>query len=112
MFYKFTFDTVDVEIMHEALKLYFKTLNDNDNPIERNRIRGLCQIISKIEPTEYLDMTFAEASKLWGLSDSTLRKAKHDGRFEDGEIRQSGGVWLVTRSAMERLYGELKSPRE
>jgi len=57
-------------------------------------------------------MTFAEASKLWGLSDSTLRKAKHDGRFEDGEIRQSGGVWLVTRAAMERLYGELKSPRE
>lgn len=113
MFYKFNFDTVDLEIIHDALKLYFATLNDNDNPIERNRIRGLCETIASLEPpNEYLDMTFSEASKLWGLSDSTLRKAKHDGRFEDGEIRQSGGVWLVTRKAMERLYGELKSPRE
>jgi len=62
MFYKFTFDTVDLEIVNEALKLYFKTLNDNDNPIERNRIRGLCQTISKIEPTEYLDMTKAQGN--------------------------------------------------
>jgi len=61
MFYKFTFDTVDLEIVHEALKLYFKTLNDT-NTIERNRIRGLCQTISKIEPTEYLDMTKAQGN--------------------------------------------------
>lgn len=52
--------------------------------------------------------SFAEACNLWGLSESTLRKANHEGRFQDGEIRQSGKVWLVTKQAMERLYGERK----
>ena len=50
--------------------------------------------------------TFAEASELWGLSESTLRRAQHGGRFKEGETKKSGGTWLVTRAAMERLYGE------
>jgi hypothetical protein len=48
--------------------------------------------------------TFAEACKLWGLGESTLRKANLDERFQEGEIRQSGSTWLVTKHAMERLY--------
>lgn len=50
--------------------------------------------------------TFAEASELWGLSESTLRRAQHSGRFKEGETKKSGGTWIVTRAAMERLYGE------
>lgn len=49
--------------------------------------------------------TFSEACSLWGLGESTLRKARFDGRFQEGEIRQSGSTWLVTSQAMERLYG-------
>lgn len=51
-------------------------------------------------------MTFAEATKRWGLGHSTLREAAKHSRFLPGEIRKSGGTWLVTEEAMKRLYGE------
>lgn len=51
-------------------------------------------------------LTFGEAAKLWGLDSSSLRKSVERGRFLEGEIRKSGNVWLVTREAMERLYGK------
>lgn len=53
-------------------------------------------------------MTFTEASQVWGLSDGTLRHATERKVFKEGEIRKSGKVWLVTREAMERVYGEIK----
>jgi len=67
----------------------------------------------KIMPDEQYAMfnfiyTFSEACELWGLGQSTLRKAMLDGRFKNGEIRQSGSTWLVTRQAMERLYNKNK----
>lgn len=51
-------------------------------------------------------LTFGEAAKLWGLDSSSLRKSIERKRFLEGEIRKSGNVWLVTREAMERLYGK------
>lgn len=56
-------------------------------------------------------LTFSEACELWGLNESTLRKAVSQGR--DGlklgiDYRKSGKSWLITRSAMERIYGKLK----
>ena len=54
-------------------------------------------------------MTFPEACRRWNLGESTLRKAALDGRFLEDEVRKSGKSWLVTHSAMERLYG--KEPR-
>lgn len=53
-------------------------------------------------------MTFAEATKRWGLGHSTLREAAKHSRFLPGETRKSGGTWLVTEEAMRRLYGEPK----
>ncbi|HHV63407.1 MAG TPA: DNA-binding protein [Firmicutes bacterium] len=54
-------------------------------------------------------MTFQEAAKLWGLADaSILRNAVRRGRFRPDEVRKSAGTWLVTRAAMERLYGPAK----
>jgi hypothetical protein len=51
-------------------------------------------------------MTFKEASEKWNVSTSNLRNNVRNGRFEDGEVRKSGEVWLVTGKAMERLYGK------
>lgn len=53
-------------------------------------------------------MTIAEATRLWGLGDSTIRKAIERGRFSKEECRKSKGTWLLTRSGIERLFGELK----
>lgn len=52
-------------------------------------------------------MSFADASDLWGLSESTLRKAVSYGKIEPGvDARKYGKQWVVTRQAMEREYGE------
>ena len=52
-------------------------------------------------------LTFAEATKRWGLGHSTLREAAKHNRFLPGEIRKSGGTRLCkTEKAMRRLYGE------
>ncbi|WP_248922502.1 helix-turn-helix domain-containing protein [Olsenella intestinalis] len=52
-------------------------------------------------------MSFADASELWGLSESTLRKAVSYGKIVSGvDARKFGKQWLVTRAAMEREYGE------
>ena len=50
-------------------------------------------------------LTAVEAAELWGLEESTVKKACQQGRFEPHEARKMGRVWLVTREGMERLYG-------
>lgn len=54
-------------------------------------------------------LTFGEATELWGLADSTLRKLAKADRIKEGlDYRKSGKrAWLITREAMERLYGKL-----
>ena len=52
-------------------------------------------------------MSFADASELWGLSESTLRKAVSYGKIVPGvDARKFGKQWVVTREAMGREYGE------
>lgn len=52
-------------------------------------------------------LTFSEASKIWGKSDSTFRMLIRTGKLKEGvDYRKSGNVWLVTRKAMIRIYGE------
>ena len=54
-------------------------------------------------------MTFAEATEKWGLADSTLRKlVKTNKLTENVDYRKSGKVWLITREAMEKVYGKLE----
>ena len=51
-------------------------------------------------------MSFAEATSLWGLSESALRKAVSYNRLVEGvDAQKFGKQWIVTRSAMEREYG-------
>ena len=52
-------------------------------------------------------MSFADAPELWGLSESTLRKAISYGKLVSGvDARKYGKQWIVTKDAMLREYGE------
>lgn len=55
-------------------------------------------------------MTATEAAERWGKADRTVRQActGYKGappRFNDGEFRQSGKVWLITVEGMTRVFG-------
>ena len=53
-------------------------------------------------------LTFREASQIWKLDDSTLRKmVKTDKLIEGIDFRKSGATWLITKKAMIKAYGEL-----
>lgn len=50
---------------------------------------------------------FKEASQLWNLDDSTLRKAVANGKLVDGQdVKKFGKQWIITIEAMERIYGK------
>ena len=52
-------------------------------------------------------MSFSDASELWGLSESTLRKAVSYGKIVPGvDARKYGKQWVGTRDAMNREYGD------
>lgn len=54
-------------------------------------------------------MTLQEASKRWNVTADALKqncRGRVKNGFKPGEYRKSGKNWLVTRQAMERLYGE------
>ncbi|SHN84733.1 helix-turn-helix domain-containing protein [Desulfitobacterium chlororespirans] len=68
-------------------------------------------IVEEYEVPSPLDDVFtaAEAAALWGLDESTVKKACLQGRFRHYEAKKSGWPWLVTRQGMERLYGSKHS---
>lgn len=49
-----------------------------------------------------------EATKKWGLSESTIRRAIFDGRIKEMERKKEGRDWKVSILAIKRLYGEPK----
>ena len=52
-------------------------------------------------------MSFSDASALWDLSESTLRKAVAYGKIVSGvDARKYGKQWIVNRNAMLREYGD------
>lgn len=72
-------------------------------------IDGVMEGEKKMNPL-YEVMTAAEAAELWGLSPITVRQAcsgykKAAPRFTEEEIRKAAGTWLITRTAMERVFG-------
>lgn len=58
-------------------------------------------------------LTFSEATALWELSDSTLRKTiGYSDRLKEGiDYRKSGKTWLIRKSTMERIYGKLENKK-
>lgn len=54
-------------------------------------------------------ISFSDATKMWNLNESTLRKAVTYGKLLDGvDACKFGRQWVVTMEAMEREYGEPK----
>lgn len=52
-------------------------------------------------------LTATEAAAIWGLDESTVKKACQQGRFEAGEYRKTGKEWLVTIAGMRRVFGDV-----
>lgn len=51
-------------------------------------------------------LSFGDATELWGLHDSTLRKAVSYGKLVEGvDVQKFGKQWIVTHDAMLREYG-------
>jgi len=97
---------------HEMFKLILKEYNNDLEEWEKNYLYDLKQkFLNEDKRYSVLDTiyTFTEAAEKWGLSDgSVLRNAVRRGVFKAGEYRQSGSTWLITKSAMERVYGKLE----
>lgn len=53
-------------------------------------------------------MAFSDATELWGLNESTLRKAISYGKLVNGvDVCKFGKQWVVSVDAMKREYGEI-----
>jgi len=53
-------------------------------------------------------MAFSDATELWGLNESTLRKAISYGKLVNGvDVCKFGKQWVVSIEAMEREYGAI-----
>ncbi len=51
-------------------------------------------------------MSFSDATELWGLNESTLRKAIAYGKLVNGvDVCKFGKQWVVSIEAMQREYG-------
>ena len=51
-------------------------------------------------------IAFSDATELWGLNESTLRKAISYGKLVDGvDVCKFGKQWVVSMGAMQREYG-------
>lgn len=54
-------------------------------------------------------MAFSDATELWGLNESTLRKAISYGKLVNGvDVCKFGKQWVVSVDAMKREYGEAR----
>ena len=52
-------------------------------------------------------MSFSDATTLWALNESTLRKAIAYGKFVEGiDVCKFGKQWVVSTEAMKREYGK------
>ena len=54
-------------------------------------------------------MAFSDASQIWGLNESTLRKAITYGKLVNGvDACKYGRQWVISVEAMKREYGDPK----
>lgn len=55
-------------------------------------------------------IAFSDATKIWGLNESTLRKAIAYGKLINGQdVCKFGKQWVISSDAMKREYGIPKS---
>ena len=54
-------------------------------------------------------MTVSEAANMWNISEGTIRAAIKRGKFvKDIDYRKAGRITLITKDAMERVYGNVE----
>ena len=93
----------------QELKNWFnewKPIEEGDEDSKYWFLSGFINGQVEIHQQEWI--SFTEAKELWHLGDGTLRMAIKNKRFYEDEVRKSGNVWLVTKQAMERLYGKIE----
>ncbi|WP_050698680.1 DUF2442 domain-containing protein [Anaeromassilibacillus senegalensis] len=55
-------------------------------------------------------LAFSDATNMWGLNESTLRKALSYGKLKAGiDAQKYGKQWVITEAAMRREYGDPKA---
>lgn len=84
-----------------------KELVINDDAIIYNPSEGI--LLESKEVKFEIDevMTVSEAAVLWGKSEGAIRAAIKAKKFIVGvDYRKAGGTTLITREAMERVYGK------
>ena len=55
-------------------------------------------------------IALSDATIIWGLNESTLRKAISYGKLQEGiDVMKYGKQWVITTEAIFREYGEPKS---
>lgn len=84
-----------------------KELAINDDAIIYNPSEGI--LLESKEVKFEIDevMTVSEAAVLWGKSEGAIRAAIKAKKFIIGvDYRKAGGTTLITREAMERVYGK------
>ncbi len=53
-------------------------------------------------------MALSDATTLWGLNESTLRKAIAYGKLVNGvDVCKFGKQWIISIDAMQREYGDV-----
>lgn len=68
--------------------------------------------MNKTNPFDGL-MSFKEATDLWGLHESTLRKAVSYGKLQENiDVKKFGKQWIITIEAMEREYGPMPKKKD
>ena len=83
-------------------------LQIKDNAIIYNPMIGMLKLSRKLKVDLYDVYTAQEAAEKWGVTEAAIRKAISSKRFIYGvDYRKAGRITLVSKEAMERLYGEL-----
>lgn len=87
-----------------AEAMLFDTANENNFTVHHIELTPVSALPSSNLLAEVL--TFSEAAEQWNIDASTLRHRVSSEKLIDGiDFKKSGKVWLITKNAMERLYG-------
>ncbi|NJD02779.1 MAG: helix-turn-helix domain-containing protein [Ruminiclostridium sp.] len=87
-----------------AEAMLFEAYADSNFKVHHIEITAQASLSSPNNISEVL--TFSEAAEIWNIDPSTLRHRVTGEELNEGiDYRKSGKVWLISRKAIERLYG-------
>ena len=87
----------------------YEYLVDND-AIIYNSEDGIIEKAKEIDLDIYNVMTVNEAAEIWGKTEGAIRAAIKAKKFILGvDYRKAGRITLITREAMEKVYGKLEN---